>query len=345
LVIAVSSRWLGRAVAALLAVLPALQVAAGGPTVDLVRKRGQLVCGVGDGLTGLSVVDGRGQWSGLEVEFCHALAAAVIGRRDAVTFRPLSLAQRFAALRNGEVDVLMRASSQSLSRDTEADIQFVGPLLYDSQAMMVRRSQAVSSVLELSGATVCVERRSAAEQGVADFFAQRRMRLEAVGRERWEAVVQGYRDGGCQAIAANLLALAQARSRLAVPSDHVILPEALAHEPLGPMVRAADVRWVRVVRWTLNALIAAEQLGLTSQNIEAMRASNISEARRMLGVEGNLGALLGLDREWAFRVVRLVGSYGEIYDRSIGQRTALKLERGPNQLAGRGGLLHAPPFR
>ncbi len=318
---------------------------AAGATLEDVRQRGHLVCGVSEATPGFALADERGKWSGLEVDFCRAIAAAVLGSEEKVKERPVSAAGRFQALTSGDIDVLARATSWTLSRDTELGVRFAGVLLYDGQGFLVQRGEAVTSVLELSGSSVCVLKGTSAEQGVDDFFRGHQMRYQRVVAERWDDLVKAYAEGSCTLLTGDASTLALERSRLANPNDHVLLPELIAKEPLGPAVRQGDDQWFAIVRWSLAALVAAEELGLTSQNVDDMMKSPLTDVRRFLGREGNLGQGMGLEPDWAYRLVRLVGSYGELFERNLGAKSALKLERGLNNLWTKGGLMYAPPLR
>jgi general L-amino acid transport system substrate-binding protein len=328
--------------------LAALSFAAGAAssaTLEDVRARGHLICGVGDGVAGFSHVDERGVWSGLDVDFCGAVAAAVFGRKDAVKFRPLSAANGFQALRGNEVDLLARATTWTLSRDTELGLRFAGTIFYDGQGFLVRRGQAVASVLELSGASVCVLSGTAAEQGVVDYFRARQMRYQLVVAERWGDLVKAYVAGTCTLLSSDMSVLALERSRLAKPGDHMLLPELITKEPSGPGVRQGDDQWFAIVRWTLMALIGAEELGLTSENIDSLNTSTLLDIRRFLGLDANLGQAMGLERDWSHKIVKQVGNYGEIFARNVGANSALALERGVNGLWTKGGLMYAIPLR
>lgn len=313
--------------------------------LDKVKARGYVNCGVTDNAPGFSQVNPRGQWSGLDVEFCSALAAAIFGNKDAVKFRALPASERYRSLKDGEIDVLMRASSWTLSRDTDLGARFVGVLFYDGQGFLVPRGHAIASVLELSGASVCVLPGSSGERNVSDFFSQRRMRYQLVTSEKWDHLVKTYRGGGCTVLTGDLSTLATERSRFSDPGEHVLLPEMISKEPMAPAVRANDENWFSIVRWTYMALVTAEELGLTSANAENMRTSTVLDVRRFMGVETNLGSALGLSREWAFDIVRQVGNYGEIFDRTVGQDAPFKLERGLNNLWTKGGLMYGAPLR
>lgn len=332
-------------VLAVVSTFACLGVVSAQTTLETVKARGQVVCGVGSGVPGFAETDDKGNWTGLEVDLCQALAAAVLGRRDAVQYRPLSIAERFTALARGEVDILLRATTWTLSRDAEHGVRFVTAYFHDGHKMLIRRAQALTSVLELSGATICVEAGSAAEQAVTDFFGARRMRFEAIPSPRFEDALRNYLAGGCTALAGEGTQLAARRNQLPVPLDHVLLPENVSRDPLGPFVREGDERWFSIVRWVVFALINAEDLGVTSANAEQQRLTGPAEARRLLGGEGKLGPLLGLDPSWAYNMIRQVGNYGEIFDRNVGMRSPLKLDRGLNNLWSKNGLMFAPSFR
>lgn len=323
-----------------------LSAAAADTTVlDTIRARGYLLCGIGEPQPGFSNVGPSGERSGLDVDFCTALAAAVFGSKDAVKFWPLSANDRFKALQAGDVDVLARGATWTLSRDTELGARFTGVLFYDGQGFLTRRGNAVASVLELSGASVCALPGAMGEQGVADFFGTQRMRYQIVSQDSWEDLVKAYAAGNCTVLTGDMSLLAETRSKLKVPGDHMILPELITKEPLGPAVRQDDPQWFAVVRWTLMALVEAEELGLTSANVDAQRAATDPSIRRFLGLEANLGQALGLPRDWAYQVVKTVGNYGEIFDRTLGARSELKLARGLNNSWTKGGLMYSMPFR
>jgi general L-amino acid transport system substrate-binding protein len=314
-------------------------------TLDAIRARGYLLCGIGETQAGFSQVDGSGARSGLDTEFCTALASAVFGSKDAVKFWPLSANDRFKALQAGDVDVLARGASWTLSRDTELGARFAGVLFYDGQGFMTRRGNAVASVLELSGASICTLPGAMGEQAVAEFFGAQRMRFQVVAQDNWDDLVKTYQAGSCTVLTGDISLLAQTRSKLKVPADHMILPELITKEPLGPAVRQDDAQWFAVVRWTLMALIEAEELGLTRDNVDAQRAATAPGIRRFLGLEANLGQALGLPRDWAYQVVKNVGNYGEIFERTLGTNSDLKLARGLNNTWTKGGLMYSMPFR
>lgn len=310
-----------------------------------VRARGHLICGVSEAAPGFSTVDDKGQWSGMDADFCAALAAAVLGDRRAVKYRALSAADRFRSLSSGDIDVLSGATSWTLTRDTELGIRFVGVLFYDGQGFLVRRAHALTSVFELSGASICALAGTTADKGLTDFFRARQMRYQLVSTARWEDLVKAYASDSCTLLSGDVSALALERGRLANPPDHIILPEVVLKEPLGPAVRQGDEQWHSIVRWTLMALVMAEELGVTSQSVEEQRESPVLAVRQLLGADGEPGQALGLPKDWGFQVIRQVGNYGEIYDRAFGANSPIRLERGANALWTQGGLMYAPPFR
>lgn len=313
--------------------------------LDAVRARGKVVCGVADHAAGFSEVNPRGTWSGLDVEFCSALAAAVLGNRDAVKFLSLNAGDRFKSLQDNEIDVLLGATSWTLTRDTELGARFAGTLYYDGQAFIIPRNHSIASVLELSGASICVLADSSDETAIADFFGSRKMRYQLITSDRWEELLKTYSDGGCTVLTGNMTLLAYEKSRLASGSDQMMLPELISKEPYGPAVRVGDDNWFAIVRWTFMALVAAEELNISSSNVDAMKSSPSHEVRRFLGLDADLGAPLGLSRDWAYQVVKQVGNYAEIFERTLGQSSSLKLDRGLNNLWTKGGLMYAAPFR
>lgn len=314
-------------------------------TLESIRSRGHVLCGVGQDQPGFSQVNEERERNGLDVEFCSALAAAIFGTKDAVKFWPLAANEGFKSLQAGDIDVLARATAWTLSRDTELGAHFTGVLYYDGQGFLVRRGNAVTSVLELSGASVCVMPGAGGEQAVAEFFGARDMRYFAVAQENWDDLVKTYAAGSCTVLTGDVTSLALARSKLAKPDDHIILPELITKQPMGPAVRDDDEQWFGVVRWTVMALVAAEELGLRSDNVDSKRTSTIPQVRRFLGLEANLGQALGLPRDWAYQIVKNVGNYGQIFERTVGARSPLKLKRGLNGLWTSGGLMYSMPFR
>ncbi len=333
--------------AAALALTAAYQPFGAAPfALETIKKRGYINCGVSQSAAGFSAVDAGGQWSGLEIEFCRALAAAVFGDKNSVKFRNLASADRFRALEDGQIDVLLRQTAWTLTRDSELGARFVDVLYHDGAGFLAPKSHSIASVLELSGASVCVLPGSNGARAVTEFFNARKMRFQLVVSENWAQLVKTYAAGGCTVLTGDTSLLAAERSRFAAAaSEHVLLPEMISKEPLGPMVKRGDEAWFAVVRWSLMALVAAEELEITSENVDMMRSSPLMDVRRLLGLEADLGAPLGLARDWAYQIIKQVGNYAEIYDRTFGEKSPLKLERGPNQLWAKGGLLYAAPFR
>jgi general L-amino acid transport system substrate-binding protein len=314
-------------------------------TLDDVRARGHVICGVTEGMPGFAAVSADGTWTGLDIDFCAAVAAAVLGNKDAVKYRVVTAANRFQVLTAGEVDLLPRAGGRTLSRDTELGVRYTDTLFQDGQGFLIRRGAAVASIFELSGASVCVMTGTSAAQAVETFFQSRKMRYQLVSAEHWADAVKAYASGACTVLTGDITLLAAERSKLANPADHTIMPELVSKEMLGPVVRQGDEPWFSVVRWTVAALIAAEELGITRENADALRASPNVDIRRFLGLEADLGRGMGLSREWSYQVVRQVGNYGDIFERNIGLSSPLALERGLNNLWTRGGLLSAGSLR
>lgn len=324
----------------------AVETSARSPTLKAVRARGELRCGVNPGLPGFAFQDNGGRWRGFNVDLCRALAAAVLGDPDKVRFTPLTNEGRIAALRSGKVDVLWRNTSWTYSRDAGEQLDMAGVSYFDGQGFLVRRSLNLISAVELNTAKICVQSNATSAQNLEDFFRARGIAYTAMTFDSDEKARAAYQAERCDALAADISALAAARSVMDDPAAHVILPDAISKEPLGPLVRQNDPVWTDVVRWTLYALILAEEHGVTKANAKTMKTAGDPEARRLLG-EGDYGAKLGLDADWAYRAIVAGGNYGEIFDREIGSGSALKLERGLNALwnAPRPGLLYAPPLR
>ena len=318
------------------------------PTLQAIKRRGRLNCGVHEGLVGFAYTDNRGQWRGFDVDFCRALAAAVLGDADAVRFVPLSSSQRFDALRGGRVDVLWRATSWTMSREIAEGVRFAGVNYYDGQGFLVRRSLDLASAAELNGARICVQRETTSELNVADFFRARGIEYRAVVAANEEAARTAYAREDCDAFSADISALAAARTLMSNPEQHAILPDVISKEPLGPAVKRGDEAWTSIVRWTLNALIMAEELGVTADNAAQLAEdSRDPQIRRLLGAEGDLGASMGLSKDWARKAVEATGNYGEIFGRNIGPDSSLDLARGLNAQwnARPGGLIYALPIR
>jgi len=331
---------------ALLAVVLVLSVgAAQAATLDQVREKGFIQCGVSQGLPGFSTADDSGEWTGIDTDFCRAVAAAVFADPTKVKFTPLSAKERFTALQSGEVDILARNTTWTFSRDTDAGLRFVGTLYYDGQGFMVRRQLGVTSALELSGAEVCTNTGTTTELNVADYFRLHNMPYTIVAFEKSDEAVQAYDAGRCDVYTSDMSGLNAQKAKLTNPSEHMLLPEVISKEPLGPAVRQGDPQWINIVRWTLFALIGAEELGLASGNIDDALTSESPAVRRFLGVDGNLGGKIGLDEKWAYNAIKMVGNYGELFAKNLGADSPLQLERGLNRLWTEGGLLYAPPIR
>jgi general L-amino acid transport system substrate-binding protein len=314
-------------------------------TLGQVRTRGSLVCGVNEGLPGFSFVDERGVWSGFDVDFCRALAAAVFGDAGKVKLVPLSADARFQALRDGKIDVLSRNSTWTMGRETEFGLTFVGVTYYDGQGFMVPRALHVNSALELDGAKVCVQSGTTTIDNLADFFASNKMTLEEVVSSSTDASIKNYDAGLCSVLTSDLSQLYALRLRLSKPRDHVILPDVISKEPLGPVVRDNDLQWINIVKWVHFVMINAEELGVSSRTIDQALQSQKPEVRRLVGANGNFGEQIGLTNAWAANIVRSVGNYGEVFERNLGSKTPLAIPRGLNQLWNAGGIQYAPPIR
>ncbi len=330
--------------AATVAGLAAGAAAAG--TVDDIKARGKLNCGVTTGLVGFAAPDANGEWQGFDVAVCRAVAAAVLGDASAVEFVPTTGKTRFTALASGEIDMLARNTTWTFSRDVDLKFEFVGVNYYDGQGFMVPKSLGVSSAKELDGATVCIQTGTTTELNLADFFRSNNISYEPVPIETNAEAQQQYLAGACDVYTTDASGLAATRATFENPGDHVLLPEIISKEPLGPLVRHGDNEWGDIVRWTLNAMISAEELGITSANIDEMAGGTDNpEVNRLLGSEGTLGEMLGLDAEWARRAVKAGGNYGEVFAKNIGEETPIGLARGLNAQWTEGGLLYSPPFR
>jgi general L-amino acid transport system substrate-binding protein len=338
-----------RRVAHLIATLALAALAAASPVLagvlETVRTRERVICGVGDGPRGYSTLDSEGVWTGISADFCRALAAAVLGNKDAVKFRQVKRSERLAALQSGEIDVLSRNFEMTSSHDTALGVRVPGVLVFDGQGFLVRKAQGVASALELSGTRICVQSDGTDAQGLADYFGALRMPFELAKFDKWPDAVAAYTAKSCQVLSADVSLLSLARQHLADPDNHILLPEIATRHPLGPAVRQGDEAWYSVVRWTIYALIAAEEFGITSTNVDAMRTSPSAEVRRFLGADKDFGRQLGLAPDWTHRIIKQVGNYGEIFERDLGLKSPLKLERRLNNLATKGGLHYAPSFR
>jgi len=312
-------------------------------TLDAVKAKGYVQCGVNTGLAGFSQPDSRGVWKGLDVDVCRAVAAAVFGDASKVRYTPLTAQQRFTALQSGEIDILSRNTTWTLSRDTSLGLNFAGVNYYDGQGFMVPKKLGVTSAKQLNGATICVQPGTTTELNLADYFRSHKMTFKPVVIEKLEEVTNAYFSGRCDVYTTDVSGLVSTRgSRAPNPADHVILPEVISKEPLGPVVRHGDDRWFDIVKWSLFAMLEAEELGLTSKNIDQQASSTNPAIQRFVGASGGLGKMLGLDDRWAYNIVKLVGNYGESFDANL---KPLGFDRGLNNLWTQGGLMYAPPLR
>jgi general L-amino acid transport system substrate-binding protein len=320
--------------------------AASAATLDDVKARGKLICGANTGLTGFAAPDANGVWSGFDVSLCRAIAAAIFADPNAVEFTPTTGQTRFTALASSEVDVLVRNSTWTYSRDTDLKLDFVGVNYYDGQGFMVPKSLGLTSAKDLDGATVCIQTGTTTELNLADFFRANNISYEPVPVENDAQAAQQFLAGACDTLTTDASGLAATRATFEHPENYVILPEIISKEPLGPVVRHGDNAWGDLVRWTLNALITAEELGITSANVDELaKGTNNPEINRLLGSEGEYGAMMGLSKDWAHNAIKAVGNYGEIFEKNIGASTPIGLARGLNAQWKDGGLLYSPPFR
>ena len=320
--------------------------AAGAGTVDDIKARGELICGSNIGLTGFGAPDANGNYAGFDVALCQAIAAAVLGDASKVKYVPTTGETRFTALSSGEVDILVRNSTWTFSRDNDLKFDFVAVNYYDGQGFMVKKSLGVSSAKELDGATICIQTGTTTELNLADYFKANGLTYTPVTVADDSEAARQYIAGACDAYTTDASGLAASRASMADPAENVILPEIISKEPLGPVVRHGDNNWGDVVRWTYYALLTAEEKGITKANLEEVAASSTDpEVRRLLGIEGEQGAMMGLDAEWAKRAIAVNGNYGEIFEANIGAATPIGLARGLNALWTQGGLQYSPPFR
>jgi general L-amino acid transport system substrate-binding protein len=319
--------------------------AAAAGTLDDVKARGMLHCGSNTGLAGFGQPDAQGNWNGFDVDYCRAVAAAVFGDATKVKFVPLSAKDRFTALQSKEVDVLVRNTTWTSSRDTTQGFNFTGVTYYDGQGFMVRKKLKVNSALELSGASVCTQQGTTTELNLADFFRSKNMKFEAVVFATSDETIKAYDAGRCDAFTTDASGLYSERLRLANADEHMVLPEVISKEPLGPAVRRGDDQWFALVKWVHYGLLTAEEAGVTKANVEQMKTSTNPDIKRLLGVEGDFGKSLGVANDFMVPVIKQLGNYGEIFEKNLGQGSPLKIARGVNQLWNKGGLQYAPPIR
>jgi general L-amino acid transport system substrate-binding protein len=314
-------------------------------TLKAVKDRGMLNCGANGQLAGFGLPDAQGKWTGLDVDVCRAIAAAVLNDANKVKFVPLSAKDRFTALQSGEVDVLVRNTTWTSSRDSSLGLIFTGVDYYDGQGFMVRKALKVNSALELGDASVCVQQGTTTELNLADFFRAHKMKLKSVTFATADETIKAYDSGRCDAFTTDASGLYAERLRLANADDHIVLPEIISKEPLGPVVRQGDDQWMGVVKWVLFAMINAEELGITQKNIDEMMKSTNPAIKRFVGTEGAYGEQLGLTKDWAVRIIKAEGNYGEAFERNVGMGSPLKISRGLNRLWDKGGIQYAPPIR
>ncbi|MVW79183.1 amino acid ABC transporter substrate-binding protein [Bordetella sp. 02P26C-1] len=316
-----------------------------GATFDSVKKKGFVQCGVSTGISGFSMADSKGQWQGIDVDMCRAVAAAMFN--DATKFKvtPLNTQQRFTALQSGEVDVLTRNTTQTLTRDTTLGLIGTGVNYYDSQGIMVNKDLGVKSAKELDGATICVQPGTTTELNLADWFRGEKIEFKPVVIDKYDEIIRAFSAGRCDAFTTDKSQLASSRTTLENPDNYIILPEDFSKEPLGPMVRQGDEQWFNVVRWALNAMIEAEEYGITSKNVDEMTKSPNPNVQRILGVTPGMGKNLGVDDKWGYNIIKQVGNYGESFERTLGKDSPMKLERGLNASYKDGGLMYGWPIR
>jgi len=314
-------------------------------TLDDVKAKGHIQCGVSQGTPGFSNPDDMNRWTGLDVDFCRGVAAAIFNDPEAVRFTPLTAKDRFTALQSGEVDILSRNTTWTMGRDTALGLKFAGVTYYDGQGFMVRRDLGVASAKELGGASVCTQTGTTTELNLADYFRTNNMDYEVVAFENNAEVIDSYDAGRCDVFTTDASGLYATRLKLASPDEHMVLPEIISKEPLGPVVRQGDDQWFNVVKWTFNALLVAEELGVDSENIDSMMDSDNPEIRRLVGAEGSFGEGIGLSNDWAVNIIKAVGNYGEIFERNVGPDTPLKIDRGVNNLWTEGGIQYGMPIR
>jgi general L-amino acid transport system substrate-binding protein len=335
------------AIAAALGAAAALATSApaSAQTLNTVKQRGVLVCGVSQGLPGFSSPDDRGNWTGLDVDFCRALAAAIFNDPTKVRFTPLSTKDRFTALQSGEIDVLSRNSTWTLSRDSSLGLNFAGITYYDGQGFMVKKALKINSALELNGASVCTQTGTTTELNLADYFRANKMKYEVLALATGDETIKAYDGGRCDVFTTDVSQLYAEKLKLSNANDHVILPEIISKEPLGPVVRHGDDQWFDLVKWTHFAMINAEELGVSSKTVDEALKSDKPDIKRLVGTEGNYGEQLGVTKDWVVRIVKHVGNYGEVFERNVGSGSKLGIARGLNNLWTKGGIQYAPPIR
>ena len=311
-------------------------------TLDDVKKAGVVKCGVSTGLGGFSAADEKGKWQGLDVDLCRAVAAAVLGDATKVKFNPLTAKERFTALQSGEIDILSRNTTWTLTRDASLGLNFAGVNYYDGQGFMVTKALGIDSALKLDGAAVCIQAGTTTELNLADYFKANNMKYKAITFDNSDQTIKGFEAGRCDMITSDQSQLYSLRIKLAQPDSAIVLPEVISKEPLGPVVRQGDDKWFNIVKWSLNAMINAEEMGVTSKNVKEMKDSKDPAIERLMGGQGEK---LGLDDSWAANIIEQVGNYGESFEANVGTGSPLKIGRGLNALWNKGGIMYAPPIR
>jgi general L-amino acid transport system substrate-binding protein len=337
-------RLYGLIIIVILLIMAATDAAQAGAIFDAVKQKGFLTCGISDGIPGFSQVDDEGNFTGIDVDFCRAVAAALFGDASKVKFIPLTAKDRFSALQAGEIDILSRNTTWTLSNDTIGR-HFAGIIYYDGQGFLVNKRLGVKSVKELDGAAVCMQTGTTTEINVSNYFRAHDMQFTPIAYDKAEESAAALEAGRCDVLTGDQSQLYAWRNKLSKPEEFVVLPEVISKEPLGPVVRHGDAQWFDIVKWVLFAMLNAEELGVTSSNVEEQKASNNTDIRRLLGVQGNTGKNVGLPKDWAANIIKQVGNYGEVFERNLGQDSPLKIERGLNALWTQGGLQYAPPHR
>jgi general L-amino acid transport system substrate-binding protein len=332
---------------ALLSAFVISSVTANAGTKDDVTKNGSLNCGVSQGVPGFSNADASGKWTGIDVDMCRAVAAAVFGDANKVKYQPLSAKDRFEVLKSGQIDMLARNTTWTLSRDAGLALEFVGTNFYDGQGFIVRKAAKINSAKKLNNVKVCVETGTTTELNLRDYFKANNLKYEAVAFTKADEAVAAYDAGRCDVYTTDKSGLAAQRTKMKNPAEHTVLPETISKEPLGPVVRGDDQNWKDIASWSLYVMIEAEELGVSSKNIDSMKSTDNPNIKRLLGLEGDTGKSLGLAPEWAYNIIKQVGNYGEVYEKNVGANTPIGLARSgsPNQLWTKGGILYAPPVR
>ena len=316
-----------------------------GPTLDQVKKRGQLVCGVNPGIAGFGLPDDKGNWTGFDVDFCRAVASAIFNDPTKIRFVPLTAKDRFTALQSGEIDILSRNTTYTQSREVGQGLEFGAITYFDGQGFMVRKKLNVASALELSGASICVQQGTTTELNLADFYRTHGMKYESVVFATADEALKAYDSGRCDAFTTDVSQLYAERTKLGAPDDHIVLPEVVSKEPLGPVVRQGDDQWFNIIKWTHYAMVAAEEAEVTSKTVDDKLKEPNPNTKRLLGTEGNFGEAMGLTADWGYRIIKNVGNYGEVFERNLGESSKLKIKRGVNALWTKNGLQYAYPIR